>query len=157
MTCMERALGPETWLVLAGPSDEATILPLARAFHAEDGHPLRERGEQALRRLLADSALGLVFKVARPDRVVGYAALCFGYAIEWGGRDAFVDDLYLEPGARGRGLGRRVVQELVVVARDAGCVALHLEVMRGNRADGLYRRLGFQDRGSTFLTRPINE
>jgi GNAT superfamily N-acetyltransferase len=106
---MKRALGPDTCLVLAGPPDEATILPLARAFHAEDGHPLSERGEHALRRLLADSALGLVFKVVRADRVVGYAALCFGYTIEWGGRDAFIDDLYLEPDARGQDLGRRIV------------------------------------------------
>ncbi len=34
----------------------------------------------------------------------------------------------------------------------AGCAALHLEVGAGNPAEDFYRRLGFRDSGSAFLT-----
>ena len=34
-------------LVPVGPAQESALLALARAFHAEDGHPLSERGEAA--------------------------------------------------------------------------------------------------------------
>lgn len=152
---MEFPLPGDARLLLAGPSDETTLLGLARAFYTEDGDALSRPSEQAVSRLLRDRSLGLAFKIVRQDRVVGYAVLCFGFSIEWGGRDAFVDDLYVEPGERGRGLGKHTIEHLVAAARRAGCAALHLEVKSGNRAQGLYRRLGFADRGSTFLTRTL--
>jgi ribosomal protein S18 acetylase RimI-like enzyme len=152
---MQFPLGPDAQLVLAGPGDDAVLLALARAFHAEDNHPLTEAGEEAFRQLLADSSLGLAFKIVRTDRVVGYAALCFGFSIEWGGRDAFLDDLYIHPPQRGRNLGQQTIVQLIAAAHQAGCAALHLEVTADNRAQRLYRRLGFADRGSTFLTRRL--
>jgi hypothetical protein len=39
-------------LTIADRADEAAILSLARAFHAEDGHPLSDQGERALGHLL---------------------------------------------------------------------------------------------------------
>ena len=152
---MEFPLPGDARLLLAGPSDEMTLLGLARAFYAEDGNALSRSSEQAVSRLLRDRSLGLAFKIVQQGRVVGYAVLCFGFSIEWGGRDAFVDDLYIEPGERGRGLGSHTIEQLTVAARQAGCAALHLEVKPENRAQGLYRRLGFADRGSTFLTRAL--
>jgi len=146
------ALDAQTCLVLAGPADAAALLAHARVLHEEDGHPLSARGEQAILRLLGDPALGLAFKIVRADRVIGYASLCFGFSLEWG-REAFLDDLYLEPAARGRGLGRRAIGHLLAAAGDAGCGAVHLEVRQGNPAHELYRSLGFRDRGN-LMTRP---
>jgi GNAT superfamily N-acetyltransferase len=146
-------LDSDTWLAPAEPADEAVILALARAFHAQDGHPLSDRGEHAIAQILGDSALGLVFKIMRADRAIGYAALCFGFSIEWG-RDAFLDDLYVVPAERGRGLGRLAIRQLIAAARDAGCGAVHLEVMQENPAGELYRAFGFADRGK-LMTRPL--
>jgi GNAT superfamily N-acetyltransferase len=64
----------------------------------------------------------------------------------------FLDDLYIVPSERGHGLGQSVMDALIGFAREVGCTALHLEVMAGNRAEVFYRRLGFRDRGSAFLT-----
>lgn len=139
-------------LAIADRTDASNILSLARSFHAEDGHPLSQRGECALEHLLTDQTYGLVFKIEAPRGVVGYAVLCFGYSVELGGRDAFLDDFYIIPSERGHGLGRCVMDALIDVARKVGCAALHLEVIAGNRAETFYRRLGFQDRGSAFLT-----
>jgi GNAT superfamily N-acetyltransferase len=139
-------------LAIADPADAQAILSLARAFHEEDGHPLSSQGESALRHLLADQTHGLVFKIEGTSGVIGYAALCFGYSVELGGRDVFLDDLYIIPPERGNGLGHSIMEALIGFAREAGCAAIHLEVVAGNRAEGFYRRLGFRDRGSAFLT-----
>ncbi len=139
-------------LAIADLADAPAILGLARAFHQEDGHPLSDHGERALGHLLADQAHGLVFKIDGRSGVVGYAVLCFGYSIELGGRDVFLDDFYIVPSERGHGLGHSVMNTLIGFARESGFVALHLEVIAGNRAKVFYRRLGFRDRGSAFLT-----
>lgn len=144
----------EASLRQAGPADAATLLDLARRFHAEDGHPLAPAGERALARLLADPVLGLVLLLERDRVALGYAALCLGFSIEWG-RDGFVDDVFLLPAERGAGLGARMLAALEQAALAAGCDALHLEVMPGNRAEGLYRRRGFVGRGSQLYTKPL--
>ena len=143
---------PIVRLILADLADAPTMLNLARAFHKEDKHPLSEQGERALNHLLSDRTYGLVFKIEASRSVIGYAVLCFGYSVELGGRDAFLDDFYIVPSERGHGLGRSVMDALIDIARKAGCAALHLEVVAGNRAHAFYRRLGFRDRGSAFLT-----
>jgi GNAT superfamily N-acetyltransferase len=139
-------------LALADPADAEAILSLARAFHEADGHLLSSQGERALRQLLADQTHGVVFKIEGASGVIGYAVLCFGYSVELGGRDVFLDDFYIVPSERGQGLGHFVMDALIGFAREAGCAAVHLEVMAGNRAEDFYRRLGFRDRGSAFLT-----
>ena len=77
--------------------------------------------------------------------VVGYAVLGLGFGIEYGGADAFVDDLYLVPEARGRGLGEAVMARLEEEARAMGLAALFLVVDPENLpAWRLYDRRGFE-------------
>ena len=139
-------------LQTADSADQAEILRLARLFHAEDGHPLSKRGEVAIAHLLNDRTYGAILKLGLGDALVGYAVISFGYSIEWGGRDAFIDDLYIAETERGLGLGRLVIERVADWLRSARIGALHLEVMAGNRAEQLYRRMGFADRGSAFLS-----
>lgn len=139
-------------LTIANPADAPAILGLAHAFHDEDGHPLSEQGERALGHLLADPTDGVVFKIEGTSDVIGYAVLCFGYSVELGGRDVFLDDFYIIPSERGHGLGHSIMEALIGFARELGCAAVHLEVAAGNRAEVFYRRIGFRDRGSAFLT-----
>lgn len=145
-------------LVPASPVDRETILQMAEAFHAEDRHPLSAAGARALSELILDPAgrRGTVFIIRNDGRVVGYVVLCLGYSIEWGGRDAFVDDFYLVPRERGRGVGTRVLRSLELIAGRDGCSALHLEVVAGNGVRGFYQRAGYSNRGSTFLSKRLD-
>lgn len=132
----------------AGPADLEALLPLVRDYHAFEQVDLSDAERAAvLRPLLEDRALGQVWLLECGLEAVGYVALCFGYSIEFQGRDAFVDELYVRPPWRGRGLGRRALEEACRRARDAGVRALHLEVANDNeRAMRLYAALGFDNR-----------
>jgi GNAT superfamily N-acetyltransferase len=128
-----------------GPAQEQALLELARAFHAEDGHPLSERGQAAIGLIAKGHPLGRAWLVEEAGLTVGYAVLGLGFGIEYGGADAFVDDLYLVPQARGRGLGGAVLALLEAEARGLGLNALFLVVDPDNRpARQLYDRAGFE-------------
>jgi GNAT superfamily N-acetyltransferase len=139
---------------LARREDLDRLLRCARAFHAEDGHPLPPAGEAALAALLdVNSPYGRVLVLEAEGRVAGYGVLCFGYSVEFGGRDAFVDDLYVAPPLRANGHGRRMMERLGELAREEGCRALHLEVFTGNPMTGWYNSLGFDARGNLMSKR----
>ena len=81
--------------------------------------------------------------------------ISFGWSIEFGGMDGFVDELYVRPGVRGRGVASEVLISLPRALADAGLKALHLEVDTDNAdARRLYKRAGFSMRdGYHLMTR----
>lgn len=92
--------------------------------------------------------------IAEDELTAGYVVVAFGYSLEFHGRDAFVDELFLRPAFRGRSLGREVLRFVEEQCRAAGVTALHLEVERKNTAaQEFYRRLGFQDHDRYLMTR----
>jgi ribosomal protein S18 acetylase RimI-like enzyme len=140
----------------ADAGDLDTLLALAEAFHAEDGHALDEGGRGALAAIAAGEPLARAWLFELEGRAVGYGVLTLGFSVEYGGRDGFIDDLYLAPVARGRGLGRQAMAFLEAQARELGIKALHLEVGTENaRALGLYRRSGFRDNGRRLMCKRL--
>jgi diamine N-acetyltransferase len=142
---------------LAAESDVDVILEFMQAYYAFDGHGFdREKAHVALAALLRDSSLGLAWLILDDEAPVGYIILCFGYSLEWLGRDAFVDEFYLRAEYRGRGWGRAAMKFVEEAARAAGIRTLHLEVVESNTtALQLYRKLGFTEHRSTFLSKWI--
>ena len=142
---------------LAAESDIEILLEFMRAYYAFDGHGFdREKAQAAVTTLLRDSSLGRAWLILDGDVAVGYIVLCFGYSLEWLGRDAFVDEFYLREEDRGRGWGRKAMEFVEDGARAAGIRTLHLEVVRKNAvALELYRKIGFVEHESRFLSKWI--
>ena len=128
------------------------------ANYAEAGMPNDARASRAaFATLVRDPALGRVWIVEVDESAVGYAALTLGWSLEYGGRDAFVDDLYVAPLHRGRGRGGAALAAVEAAARELGVRSLHLEVERGNvRAQELYRRRGFADNERRLMTKRLD-
>ena len=150
-------MSDEPQLRLAMESDADSLLEFMQAYYAFDGHGFdREKARIALTALLRDAHLGLAWLILASNVPVGYVVLCFGYSLEWLGRDAFVDEFYLREEYRGRGWGRQAMAFLEEAARLEGIRTLHLEVVQENTsALQLYRKLGFAEHRSTFLSKWI--
>jgi GNAT superfamily N-acetyltransferase len=141
-------------LLLADESQLEALLPLVRGYHEFEHVSMSdaERAGAVAPLLRPGSSLGRIWLVRSGGGVVGYAALTFGYSIEFRGRDAFVDELFLVEKARGRGMGSAVLEVLKREAAALGIVALHLEVARDNRrARRVYERWGFEPREQFHL------
>ncbi|HET7292465.1 MAG TPA: GNAT family N-acetyltransferase [Vicinamibacteria bacterium] len=138
----------------AAPEDAGGLLELMRAYYAEDAYPFDEvRSPAALMALLEDDRLGEVWLAAEGELPLGYVVICFGWSLEYRGRDAFVDEVFVERSARGRGLGRALVDHAIRRCRALGVRALHLEVERSKeRTQALYRSLGFRDNDRRLMT-----
>jgi len=142
---------------VAHAPDAELLLDFMQALYTLDGYGYdRDKARSALNPLLGNSDLGRVWIILDGDSPVGYAALCFGYSLEWLGRDAFVDEIYLREEYRGRGWGRKTMAFLEAAARELGVRALHLGVVEGNdTALRLYESIGFQKHTSSFLSKWI--
>lgn len=142
----------------AAAADVAALLPMIRALCEHDGTAFDEAAVgRALAQVIADESLGRVWVIEWGDAPAGYVVLTFGFSLEFGGRDAFVDELYVREEFRGRGLGRRAVELAERACRERGVGALHLEVERANTpAQELYRRAGFRDHDRYLLTKRLD-
>jgi ribosomal protein S18 acetylase RimI-like enzyme len=135
--------------------DEIEILiAMMRELYAHDGTAFDEAiSRRALVGIIGDEKFGRVFLILLANEVAGYAVLTFGYSLEFHGRDAFVDEIYLRNEYRGLGIGKRALQFLTDVCAAEGVNALHLEVERTNTsAQAVYRKFGFEDHDRYLMT-----
>ena len=140
---------------VAEPADADTLVEMMRDFNAHERIAFDETEvRDVLAQLFANDAYGLLFLILLGEKVAGYVVIAFGFSIEFRGRDAFIDELFVKDEFRGRGLGAAALRHVEGICRDRGIRALHLEVDRGNtRAQSVYARAGFLDRGNHLLNK----
>lgn len=94
---------------------------------------------------------------------MSYAKLGAVLTAVWDGVPCGVANLYLHPYKklshqslfaiivdekhRGKGVGKKLLQSLIILAKEKGVELLHLEVYEHNPAAHLYRKLGFKEYG----------
>jgi ribosomal protein S18 acetylase RimI-like enzyme len=141
----------------ARPEDLSVLVPMVMDFHAHERiHVDTQLRNAALRQALAPDGPGRILLALDKGQAVGYAILGFGFSVEFGGRDAFIDEIYVVPDRRGSGVGRALLAAADAVASENGVQALHLEADHANeRAAALYRRLGFVDHPRHLMTKRL--
>jgi ribosomal protein S18 acetylase RimI-like enzyme len=142
---------------LAHASDADQLIELMREFYAFEHLKFDEASARAaLGQILNERAFGIVHLIRVGAETAGYLALTFGFSLEFHGRDALVDEIYLRENFRGRGIGKAAIEFAAEVCRGEGIAALHLEVERENtRAQGVYRQAGFRDHDRYLLTKRL--
>ncbi len=145
----------ETSFKVADADDTDALVEMMRDFNAHEAIAFDEREVRAvLAHLFAHDAYGLACLIVLGGEVAGYLVIAFGFSVEFRGRDAFIDELYVKGDYRGRGLGTAAITFAEGVCRERGVRALHLEVERRNtRAQSVYRRAGFADHDRYLLTK----
>jgi ribosomal protein S18 acetylase RimI-like enzyme len=127
----------------ATKADHDLLHELWEEFEAELGHEpyQRETWQEAWDDLSVTVREGVALIAEEDGRALGFVFCVLG---DTGRQTAHVTDIYVRPEARGRGIGRALLSELVEPARAAGLGHVSLEVLVHNTgARRLYERLGF--------------
>ncbi|MGV3559021.1 N-acetyltransferase family protein [Larkinella arboricola] len=140
-------------------ADADVLLRMMETFCRHFDYPFDASLRQSLiRAVLENPALGSLWLVGQDGQAVGYVALTYGFAFEFGGKTALVDELFMEEAHRGSGLGRRVLLGVQQLAGHLGVLTILLQTEKYNtRARQLYESLGFvdQDRHTLMWVKPI--
>lgn len=142
---------------LATREKSGEMLDMMTDFYAIDNYPFnRTKIENNLLKLIDDKSLGLLYLIEDAANVIGYICLTFGFSFEYGGRIAFVDEFYLKPEYRNRGIGRQVMEFIERKSIELEVKSLLLEVEEHNHnAQNLYAKQGFASKGRFLLSKPI--
>ncbi|WP_424986336.1 GNAT family N-acetyltransferase [Microbulbifer sp. S227A] len=140
-------------LHLAKPDDLDRLTTLVAAFHAEQGIEQSDAARCAgLAPLLDGIPHGAAYLIGPARAPIGYVIITFGWSVEFGGMDGFIDEIYLRPPVRRRGIATEVLISLPKALAEAGVKGLHLEVDREDEsAQKLYARAGFRARARYML------
>jgi ribosomal protein S18 acetylase RimI-like enzyme len=115
-----------------------------------------DRSVAAMTALVNDSSVGRVWVIRDGGEPAGYAALTFGFSIEFGGRTGFIDELFVDAAHRQRGVGKTALQLVTERAASLDVRVLFLELTPSNAAaDRLYRGAGFVERDYRLMWKPI--
>jgi GNAT superfamily N-acetyltransferase len=136
--------------------EQIMVYELIKALYQEDpeGKPMTdEKISRTFQQLHHHPDYGRVLVFEREGQLVGYALLINFWSNEYGGIVLSIDELYILPDFRGRGIGTDFIRYLQD-NRINNCVALELEVLPYNaKALKLYQKLGFNgtDRAHLLL------
>jgi GNAT superfamily N-acetyltransferase len=147
----------ETTFQLARQGDVNLLLGFIRQFYEIDDYPFDEQiVRAALERIISDRSLGRVWLINEGSAAAGYVVLTFGYSLMYHGRDAFIDEIFIQQSHRGQGIGKKALLFVEERCHELGINALHLEVERGNEAgQALYKKSGFEAHDRHLMTKWI--
>jgi len=104
--------------------------------------------QSVIEKIAADERYGFIL-VAADDtgKLIGVALGCAYLGVEHGGVSGWLEELYVLPKSRQKGVGTRLVSEVIRLAKSRGWRALDLEVTADHRrVVSLYVRHGFEPR-----------
>ncbi|KAF4089171.1 hypothetical protein AMELA_G00063730 [Ameiurus melas] len=76
---------------------------------------------------------------------IGYSVYCYTYST-WKGRAVYMEDLYVMPEFRGKGIGKALMSKVAQLGRASGCTQLSFTVVNWNKtALDFYQKQGSMD------------
>jgi len=140
-------------------ADLETLLEMMRHLQFDDpwSEPFHEPTLRAnLAELMQNPIYGVAYIAREGVTPVGYLVVCFEYSLEYRGKGAWVDELFVEPAHRGKGIGTQLLDLAERASREHYAKFLHLEVNHGNPAIELYRRRGFLQHQRFLLSKLLD-
>ncbi|HEV2641683.1 MAG TPA: GNAT family N-acetyltransferase [Candidatus Elarobacter sp.] len=129
----------------AAPHDIVSILEMIRelAEYERDPDAVVATPELLQRALFGESHVAYALMAEDGSGTLGFALYFFNFST-WTGRPGlYLEDFYVRPHARGRGIGESMFACLARIARERGCGRMELAVLDWNvNAIRLYERLG---------------
>ncbi len=99
------------------------------------------------------------FLLGAPDEDAppsGVAQVRFRFGLWWAAEDCLLEDLFVRDDARGKGVGRALVEGVVAMATERGCRRVELDVNEANDAAfALYESFGFSAQDDRYGGRNV--
>jgi GNAT superfamily N-acetyltransferase len=136
-----------TTLRFGEPEDAELILDLIRELAAYEklSHEVSANPNLLRSSLFGERRVAEVVLVEVAEQAAGFALFFYSFSTFLGRPGIYLEDLFIKPAYRGRGLGLAVMTFLARTARERGCGRLEWSVLDWNSpAIGFYRRLGAQ-------------
>ena len=87
---------------------------------------------------------GRVLLACEDESALGMASISFNYALRYDGRYAQLEELIVDPVARGKNVGGLLVEEALKTARDEGCKEFGLYLLESTKHNQpFYEKYGF--------------
>jgi GNAT superfamily N-acetyltransferase len=120
------------------------LLPLMRAYcDFYKSSPADEGVIAMARTLISDPSQGAVFIAREDGRAIGFATLDWKWSMLKGARIGYLEDLFVDPAARGRGTADALIQVCADRCRELGMPAMAwLTAPDNRRAQKVYDRTG---------------
>jgi GNAT superfamily N-acetyltransferase len=141
----------------ANLSDRGEIEKLIAEYHASEGlAPIKERIAWAVDQHLRGQSPGLLLVARDGEMLVGVALAAYTPSAELG-RVLTVNDFFVRPDYRRKGVGRRLAKGLIEECKKTKVDEIGLEVLSGNKtAAAFWRAMGFKP-AKRFLFRQTLE
>jgi ribosomal protein S18 acetylase RimI-like enzyme len=127
-------------------SDISIITQMMQDFYAIDNYPMDvEVAKTLFQEFISNEHLGKSWLMYSENEIVGYIILTFIFSFEYGGKIAFVDELFIKETARGKGFGKEAIQFIQREVPKLSLKLLYLEVEPHNEnAQKLYLAHDFE-------------
>jgi ribosomal protein S18 acetylase RimI-like enzyme len=129
---------------IANPDDAATVTKLLKAFFSHEGREVRHL-QQNVEAILCDPGRG--FFTLADESAVATTTIRISAS---GGASAEIEEIWVQPSARGQGLGSRLLRAAVAECRRRGIKSIELRVTPDDQELGIpdfYTKLGFSHGG----------
>src|SRR2546421_13114085 len=133
---------------MATTADSALVTALLKAFFSHEGRVVAHL-EQNVQAILADPGRG--FFTLGGDKGVATTTIRISAS---GGASAEIEEIWVQPSARGRGLGASLLRNAIEECRRRGIESIELRVTPDDRELGIpdfYTKQGFRHRGLQIM------
>lgn len=140
----------------ANPTDRAEVERLIAAYHTSEGvKPKPERISWAVEQLMKNRFPGVVLVAREKKGVVGVALAVYAPSAELG-RVLVIQDFFVDPAVRMKGVGRALAARLLEEAKAMRIDRVDLEVFPKNEgAAAFWKKIGFRMSGRTIFSRDL--
>lgn len=127
-------------------ADISIITQMMQDFYAIDNYPMDVEVTKTLfQEFISNEHLGKSWLIYSENEIVGYIILTFIFSFEYGGKIAFLDELFIKETARGKGFGKEAIQFIQQEVPKLSLKLLYLEVEPHNEnAQKLYLAHDFE-------------
>ena len=127
-------------------ADIEIITQMMQDFYAIDNYPMDvEVAKTLFQEFISNEHLGKSWLIYSENEIVGYIILTFIFSFEYGGKIAFLDELFIKETARGKGIGKEAIQFIQKEVPKLSLKLLYLEVEPHNEnAQKLYLAHDFE-------------